>query len=90
MYRTDLYRTDLRAMNVAEAAGTEVLSGRRAEAAPSWWESLRPRLLVGGAWLVLVLFTYVLLSFHNPLQPAFTAVEAALALAMIGLAVVLE
>ena len=89
MYRTDLYRTDLRGMDVVEAAGTEVLSGsgRRAKAAPSWWESLRPRLLVGGAWLVLVLFTYVLLSFHNPLQPAFTATEAALALVLLGLVI---
>jgi hypothetical protein len=87
MYRTDMYRTDLRAMDVAEAAGTEVLSGRRAKAAPSWWESLRPRLLVGAAWLVLVLFTYVLLSFHNPLQPAFTATEAALALVLLGLVI---
>jgi hypothetical protein len=53
-----MYRTDLRAMDVAEvAAGTEVLSGHRAKAAPSWWVSLRPRLLVGGAWVVLVLFT---------------------------------
>jgi hypothetical protein len=45
---------------------------------------------VGGAWLVLVLFTYVLLSFHNPLQPAFTAVEATLALAVVGLVIILE
>ena len=87
MYRTDMYRTDLRAMDVAEAAGTEILSGRCAKAAPSWWESLRPRLLVGAAWLVLVLFTYVLLSFHNPLQPAFTATEAALALVLLGLVI---
>jgi hypothetical protein len=88
LYRSDLYRTDLRAMDVAEAAGTEVLPGRRAKAvAPSWWESLRPRLLVGAAWLVLVLFTYVLLSFHNPLQPAFTATEAALALVLLGLVI---
>jgi hypothetical protein len=86
-----MYRTDLRAMDVAEvAAGTEVLSGHRAKAAPSWWVSLRPRLLVGGAWVVLVLFTYVLLSFHNPLQPAFTAVEATLAAAALALAFVLE
>jgi hypothetical protein len=42
---------------------------------------------VGGAWVVLVLFTYVLLSFHNPLQPAFTATEAALALVLLGLVI---
>jgi hypothetical protein len=72
-----MYRIDLRAMDVVEEAGNEVSSGYRAKAAPSWWEQLRPRLLVGGAWVVLVLFTYVLLSFHNPLQPAFTATEAA-------------
>jgi hypothetical protein len=92
MYRTDLYRTgpyrtDLRAMDVVEAAGTEVVSGNRAKGAPSWWETLRPRLLVGGAWVVLVLFTYVLLSFHNPLQPALTATEAALALVLLGLVI---
>jgi len=87
LYRTDLYRTDLRVTDVVEAAGTEVLSGPRAKAAPSWWESLQPRLLVGAAWVVLVLFTYVLLSFHNPLQPAFTATEAALALVLLGLVI---
>jgi hypothetical protein len=87
LYRTDLCRTDLGAMDVGEAAGTEVLSGHRAKAAPSWSETLRPRLLVGGAWVVLVLFTYVLLSFHNPLQPAFTATEAALALVSLGLVI---
>jgi hypothetical protein len=87
LYRTDLYRTDLRAMDVVEAPGAEVLSRRRAKAAPSWWESLRPRLLVGGAWVVLVLFIYVLLSFHNPLQPSFTSTEAALALVLLGLVI---
>src|SRR5258708_14599071 len=87
LYRTDLYRTDLRGMDVVEAAGTEVLSGHRAQAAPSWWQSVRPRLLVGGAWVVLVLFTYVLLSFHNPLQPPFTPPQAPLALALLGLCV---
>jgi hypothetical protein len=79
-----MYRTDLRTMNVVEAAGTDVFAGRRAKAAPSRWESLRPRLLVGGAWVVLVLFTYVLLSFHTLLQPAFTATEAVLALVLLG------
>jgi len=82
-----MYRIDLQAMDVVEGAGAEVLSRHRAKAAPSWWEQLWPRLLVGGAWLVLVLFTYVLLSFHNPLQPAFTATEAALALVLLGLVI---
>jgi hypothetical protein len=82
-----MYRTDPWAMDVAEAEGTKVLPGQPAEAAPSWWESLRPRLVVGGAWVVLVLFTYVLLSFHNPLQPAFTATETALALVLLGLVI---
>jgi hypothetical protein len=82
-----MYRTDPWAMDVTEAPGTKVLSGQPAEAAPSWWESLRPRLVVGGAWVVLVLFTYVLLSFHNPLQPAFTTTETALALVLLGLVI---
>ena len=87
MYRTDLYRTDPRAIDAVEAAGAEGLSGHRAKSVRSWWQSLRPRLLVGGAWVVLVLFTYVLLSFHNPLQPAFTATEAVLALVLLGLVI---
>ncbi len=87
-----MYPIDLRAMDVAEAARTGVLSRHRAKAAPSWWESLRPRLLAGAAWVVaawvvLLLFTYVLLSFHNPLQPAFTATEAVLALVLLGLVI---
>lgn len=82
-----MYRTDLPVMNVLEVAGTEVSSGHRAKVAPSWWELLRPRLVAGAAWVVLVLFTYVLLSFHNPLQPAFTATEAALALVLLGLVI---
>jgi len=82
-----MYPIDLRAMDVAEAARTGVLSRHRAKAAPSWWESLWPRLLEGAAWVVLVLFTYVLLSFHNPLQPAFTATEAVLALVLLGLVI---
>jgi hypothetical protein len=86
MYRTDLYRTDPRAIDAVEAAGAEGLSGHRAKSVRSWWQSLRPRLLVGGAWVVLVLFTYVLLSFH-PLQPAFTATEVALALVLLGLVI---
>jgi hypothetical protein len=88
MYRTDLlYRTDLQTMDVVEAEGPEILAGRRAKTAPSRWESLRPRLLVGGAWVVLVLFTYVLLSFHTLLQPAFTATEAVLVLVLLGLVI---
>jgi hypothetical protein len=82
-----MYRTDLPVMDVVEAACTEVLSGHRAKATLSWWQSVRPRFLVGGAWVVLVLFTYVLLSFHKPLQPAFTATEAALALVLLGLVI---
>jgi hypothetical protein len=82
-----MYRTDMRTMDVVQTANAEVLSGHRAKAALSWWQSVRPRLLVGGAWVVLVLFTYVLLSFHNPLQPAFTAAEAALALVLLGLVI---
>jgi len=82
-----MYPTDLRAMDVAEAARTQVLPRRRAKAGPSWWESLRPRLLAGAGWVVLVLFTYVLLSFNNPLQPAFTATEAVLALVLLGLVI---
>jgi hypothetical protein len=82
-----MYRIDPETMDVVEAAGAEVLAGRRVKAAPSRWESLRPRLLVGGAWLVLVLFTYVLLSFHTLLQPAFTATEAVLALLLLGLVI---
>jgi hypothetical protein len=87
MYRADLYRSDLWAMDVVEAAGTEALFRHSPKATPSRWESLRPRLLVGGAWVVLVLFTYVLLSFHTLLQPAFTATEAALALVLLGLVI---
>jgi hypothetical protein len=82
-----MYLPDLQAMDVVEAAGSEVLTGRRAKAAPSRWESLRPRLLVGGGWVVLVLFTYVLLSFHTLLQPAFAATEAVLALVLLGLVI---
>jgi hypothetical protein len=82
-----MYRTDLGAMDVVEAAGAAGLSGHCAKAAPSWWESLRPRLLVGAAWVILALFTYVLLSFHNPLQPTFTDTEAALALVLLGLVI---
>ena len=80
-----MYRIDLQAMGVVEGGGAEVLSRHRAKAAPSWWEQLWPRLLVGGAWLVLVLFTYVLLSFHNPLQPAVTTTEAVLVVVLLGL-----
>ncbi len=82
-----MYPTHLRAMDVAAAARAEVLSRRCAKAAASWWESLRPRLLAGAAWVALALFTYVLLSFHNPLQPAFTTTEAVLALVLLGLVI---
>ena len=79
--------TDLRAMDIAEAGRAKALSRHRAKAALSWWESLRPRLLVGAAWVALTLFTYVLLSFHNLLQPVVTATEAVLALILLGLVI---
>jgi hypothetical protein len=79
--------TDLRVMDVAAAPRTEVFSRHRAKAAASWWKSLGSRLLAGAAWVALTLFTYFLLSFHNPLQPAFTATEAVLALVLLGLVI---
>src|SRR5260370_14737897 len=72
LYRTDLYRTDLRGMDVVEAAGADGLSSHRAQSAPPWGSSVRPPLLVGGAWVVLVPSTYVLLTFPHPLQTALT------------------
>ena len=51
----------------------------------TWWRFFGPRLIVAGAWAVLALFTYVLLSFHNPLQPAITTTEAVLVVVLLGL-----
>src|SRR5260370_3959826 len=62
LYRTDLYRTDLRGMDVVEAAGTGVFARHRPKAAPAWWQSCRPRRLVGAASGVPVPLTSCLLS----------------------------
>jgi hypothetical protein len=79
--------TDLPAIDDAEAVGAKMLHAHNANLAPSWRELLQPRLLSGAAWVAFVLFTYVLVSFHNLLQPAFTTTEAVLALVVLGFAV---
>jgi hypothetical protein len=79
--------TDLPAIEDGEAVRAEVSYRRRANAAPSWRESLRPRLLAGAALFAIPLFVYLLMSFPNPLQPAFTTTEAVLALVLLGLVI---
>jgi hypothetical protein len=79
--------TDLPAIDDAEAMRAEVSYRRRAMAAPYWRESLRPRLLAGVALFAIPLFVYLLMSFPNPLQPAFTTTEAVLALVLLGLVI---
>jgi hypothetical protein len=79
--------TNLPAIEDGEAVRAEVSYPRRAKAAPSWRESLRPRLLAGAALFAIPLFLYLLMSFPNPLQPAFTTTEAVLALVLLGLVI---
>ena len=78
-----MYSTDLSAAEDAHAARAPVR--RTCFVAPRWWGFFGPRLLEAGAWVVLTLFTYVLLSFHNPLQPAVTTTEAVLVVVLLGL-----
>ena len=75
--------TDLPAIEDREAMRAEY----RAKAAPSWRESVQPRLLAGVALFAIPLFVYLLMSFPNPLQPAFTTTEAVLALVLLGLVI---
>jgi hypothetical protein len=79
--------TDLPAIEDGEAVGAEASYRPRAKAAPSWRESLQPRLLAGVALFAIPLFVYLLMSFPNPLQPAFTTTEAVLALVLLGLVI---
>ncbi len=51
------------------------------------WETVRPRLLSGATLIAFALFLYLLLSFRNQLQPAFTTTEAVLALVLLGLVI---
>ena len=77
-----MYYTDLPATGDAHAARAPV---RRTRSGVLTWWGFGSRLLVAGAWAVLALFTYVLLSFHNPLQPAITTTEALLVVVLLGL-----
>jgi hypothetical protein len=79
--------TDLPAIEDGEAVGAEASYRPRAKAAASWRESLQPRLLAGVALFAIPLFVYLLMSFPNPLQPAFTTTEAVLALVLLGLVI---
>jgi hypothetical protein len=79
--------TDLPAIEDREAVRAEVSYRHRANAASSWRESLQPRLLAGVALFAIPLFVYFLMSFPNPLQPAFTTTEAVLALVLLGLVI---
>jgi hypothetical protein len=79
--------TDLPAIEDGEAMRVEVSYHRRAEAAPSWRESLQSRLLAGVGLFAIPLFVFLLMSFPNPLQPAFTTTEAVLALVLLGLVI---
>ena len=79
--------TDLPAIEDREAVRAEVSYRHRANAASSWRESLQPRLLAGVALFAIPLFVYLLMSFPNPLQPAFTTTEAVLALVLLGLVI---
>ena len=79
--------TNLPAIEDGETVRVEVSYRRRAKAAPSWWQSLKPRLLAGVALFAIPLFVYFLMSFPNPLQPAFTTTEAVLALVLLGLVI---
>ena len=77
-----MYYIDLLATGDAHAARAQVLRTR--SGVLTWW-GFFGRLLVAGAWVALALFTYVLLSFHNPLQPAITTTEAVLVVVLLGL-----
>jgi hypothetical protein len=78
--------TDLPAIEDGEVRA-EVSYRHRANGAPSWRESIRPRLLAGAALFAIPLFVYLLMSFPNPLQPAFTTTEAVLAFVLLGLVI---
>jgi hypothetical protein len=78
---------DLPAIEEGEAVRADVPYHRRAKSAPSWRESIRPRLLAGAALFAIPLFVYLLMSFPDPLQPAFTTTEAVLALVLLGLVI---
>lgn len=79
--------TDLPAIEDGETVRAEVSYRHRTKAAQSWWTSLQPRLLAGGALFAIPLFVYLLMSFPNPLQPAFTTTEAVLGLVLLGLVI---
>ena len=79
--------TDLPAIEGVETVRAGGSYRHRAKAAPSRWESLKPRLLTGVALFAIPLFLYLLMSFPNPLQPAFTTTEAVLALVLLGLVI---
>jgi hypothetical protein len=79
--------TDLPAMDSAEAVDAKGSYRQLAAAVPSWRGFLPARLLAGAAWVVFVLFIYLLMSFHSLLQPAFTTTEAVLALVLLGLVI---
>jgi hypothetical protein len=79
--------TDLTALDHARVADAKSSYRHVAEAASTWRELLRSRLLTGAAWIVFALFIYFVMSFRNLLQPAFTTTEAILALVLLGLAI---
>jgi hypothetical protein len=62
--------TDLPAIEDGEAMRAEVSYHRRAEAAPSWRESLQSRLLAGVALFAIPLFVYLLMRFPIHCSPA--------------------
>jgi hypothetical protein len=78
--------TDLPVLDGARAERVEVLYHHPTKAGPSWWECLQ-RLLTGGALAAIPLFIYALMSFLNPLRPAFTTTEAVLAVVLLGLVI---
>jgi hypothetical protein len=79
--------TDLLAIGDSEAARAEVSYRPRLKAAPSRRESLKLRLLAGGALFAIPLFVYALMSLVNPLRPAITTTEVVLALVLLGLVI---
>ena len=78
--------TDLPVFDGVQAERVEVLHHHPAKAGQFWWESLQ-RLLTGGALAAIPLFIYALMSFLNPLRPAFTTTEVLLALVLLGLVI---
>jgi hypothetical protein len=87
MRSIDLATVDLPTVDGVEAAPGEISYRRRTKVAPSWRETIGPRLLAGCGLFAIPLFVYFLMSLPNPLQPAFTTTEALLALVLLGLVV---